>query len=100
MDAQAQALDSQRQGLTEDGWREIVVGRREDVQDRLYSMDAPEREFDKQTQKKLAKVSERHEKLEACYGMRIMRSTQRPAMIDQEYWGREKQDDGTRIRRA
>ena len=65
MEAQAKALDVQRQALAEEGWADVVVGRREDVQDRLYAMDTPEREFDEQTSKKLAKVAARHEKLEA-----------------------------------
>lgn len=42
----------------------------------------------------------RHERIESCFGMRVMRSTQRPALIGEEWWGREKQEDGTRIRRA
>ena len=65
MDAQANALEVQRQAMTEEGWSEVVVGRREDVQDRLYAMDTPEREFDEQTSRKLAKIAVRHEKLEA-----------------------------------
>src|SRR5207249_2371974 len=43
---------------------EVVVGRREDVQDRLYAMDAPPPEFDEQTKKKLAKIDARKKKLE------------------------------------
>jgi ParB/RepB/Spo0J family partition protein len=65
MEAQAKALDGQRQMLTEEGWSEIVIGRREDVQDRLYAMDTPEREFDEPTSRKLAKIETRREKLEA-----------------------------------
>jgi ParB family chromosome partitioning protein len=65
MDAQTSALDAQRQALTEEGWKEVVIGRREDVQDRLYSMDAPECEYDEQTSRKLAKIATRKEKLEA-----------------------------------
>lgn len=68
MEAQAAALDAQRQALSEDGWAEVVVGRREDVQDRLYAMDTPEREFDAETTRKLAKVAARREKLEAAVG--------------------------------
>ncbi len=66
MDAQAKALDVQRHALVEDGWKEVVVGRREDVQDRLYAMDTPEREFDEPTSRKLAKIAARREKLEAA----------------------------------
>ena len=55
MEAQAQMLSTQRESMTEEGWAEVVVGRREDVQDRLLAMETPEREFDEQTSKKLAK---------------------------------------------
>jgi ParB family transcriptional regulator, chromosome partitioning protein len=65
MEAQSQALDSQRTAMTEDGWSEVVVGRREDIQDWLYAMDTPERQFDKPTERKLTKIATRHEKLEA-----------------------------------
>jgi ParB family chromosome partitioning protein len=63
MEAQAQTVTTARQSLTEDGWAEVVMGRREDVQDRLYSMDTPEREFDKETSQALAKIVTRREKL-------------------------------------
>lgn len=66
MDAQAKALDAQRQALAEEGWKEVVIGRREDVQDRLLAMDTPEREFDEPTNRKLAKITARQEKLEAA----------------------------------
>lgn len=66
MEAQAQALTAQREAMTEEGWAEVVVGRREDVQDRLYAMDKPEREFDEPTTRKLAKIAARREKLEAA----------------------------------
>jgi len=64
MEAQAKALESQRQALIEEGWNEVVVGRREDVQDRLYSMDTPEGEYDEQTNRKRARIVARREKLE------------------------------------
>ncbi|HEY7118882.1 MAG TPA: ParB/RepB/Spo0J family partition protein [Tepidisphaeraceae bacterium] len=64
MDAQAKALDAQRQALVEDGWSEVVVGRREDVQDRLYAMDPPPQEFDEPTSRKLNKIAARRQKLE------------------------------------
>jgi hypothetical protein len=83
MEAQAKVLDLQRQAMT-DGWKEVVVGRREDVQDRLYSMDTPEREFDEQTSRKLANIAARREKLEAtaqkiddAYEARLKRLEQR-----------------------
>jgi ParB/RepB/Spo0J family partition protein len=64
MEAQAQSLAAERQALTEDGWAEVVVGRREDVQDRLYSMNEADREFDKETSRRLARIVARREKLE------------------------------------
>lgn len=42
----------------------------------------------------------RHEKINRCYGMEVMRSTQRPAMIGEKWWGMEKQDDDTLVKRA
>jgi len=66
MEAQANAVESQRQSLAEEGWSEVVIGRREDVYDRLLSMDTPEREFDEATERKLAKVASRRERLEAA----------------------------------
>jgi ParB family chromosome partitioning protein len=66
LDAQAKVLEVQRQAMSEEGWKEVVVGRREDVQDRLYAMDGAEREFDEQTSRKLAKIAARREKLEAA----------------------------------
>jgi ParB family chromosome partitioning protein len=64
MEAQVQALDLQRQAMTEDGWSEVVVDRREDMQDRLYAMESPEREFDEETSRKLVKIATRREKLD------------------------------------
>ncbi len=64
MEAQAKALELQHQALGEDGWKEVVIGRREEVQDRLYAMEKPEPEFDEATTKKLIKLSDRRQKLE------------------------------------
>ena len=64
MEAQVQALAQKRQALAEDGWAEVVAGRREDVQDQLYSMEEPEREFDQQTNRQLATLAARRQKLE------------------------------------
>jgi ParB family transcriptional regulator, chromosome partitioning protein len=63
MEAQANALASEQNAMTEDGWSEVVVGRREDVQDRLLSMDPLPKEFDSATSKKLAKVESDRRKL-------------------------------------
>ena len=65
MEAQTEALSAQRQALAEEGWAEVVVGRREEVQDRLYAMEKPEPEYDEQTTRKLAKIAARQEKLKA-----------------------------------
>ena len=64
MKAQADALLAEQKALTEDGWSEPVVGRREDVQDRLFSMDPLPKEFDATTAKKLAKIDANLQKLE------------------------------------
>ncbi|MDZ4697103.1 MAG: ParB/RepB/Spo0J family partition protein [Deltaproteobacteria bacterium] len=66
LDAQANALITEQKALTEDGWSEVVVGRRQDVQDRLYSMDAVSKEFDGATTKKLVKIESDRRKLEAA----------------------------------
>lgn len=42
----------------------------------------------------------RSEQPASQFGMRIARTTSRPAMIGQEYWGREKLENGERVRRA
>jgi len=64
MEAQTQALETQGQAMTEDGWSQVVIGRREDVQDRLYAMETAQREFGEQTGRKLAKLAARRQKLE------------------------------------
>jgi ParB family transcriptional regulator, chromosome partitioning protein len=68
MQAQADAITAQHQSLTEDGWKEVVIGKREDVQDRLLTMDMPEREFDPLTAKKLEKIAARKQELEQKAG--------------------------------
>jgi ParB family chromosome partitioning protein len=65
MEAQAQALLSQRQALTEDGWAEVVVGPQADVQDRLYAMTEAPQEYDEQTTAKLKKLADKRVKLES-----------------------------------
>jgi ribosomal protein L22 len=49
MEAPAAALNIQRHTLTEEGWSEVMVGPREEVQDRLYATDTCQREFDAKT---------------------------------------------------
>jgi hypothetical protein len=65
MEAQAEALLAQRQGLTEDGWAEVVVGPQADVQDRLWAMAEAPHEYDEATTAKLAKLAAKRRKLEA-----------------------------------
>jgi ParB family transcriptional regulator, chromosome partitioning protein len=64
LEAQSAALDTERQALIEEGWKEVVVGRREDVQDRLYAMAEAEPEYDKATTQKLENIAARKTKLE------------------------------------
>lgn len=42
----------------------------------------------------------RNEKLALQFGMKISRCMLRPILKGQEFWGRERQEDGTRVRRA
>jgi len=65
MEAQSQALAKEQEGLREEGWAEVIAGRREDVQDRLYAMQVPDQEFDEKTAQKLEKLNGRRQKLEA-----------------------------------
>lgn len=64
MEAQARYLDSLRHAMTEEGWLEVVLGSRDELQDRLYTMDEAERAFDDQTRRKLAKIAARKQKLQ------------------------------------
>jgi ParB family chromosome partitioning protein len=64
LEAQANALAAEQKAMTEDGWSEVIVGRREDVQDRLLSMDPLPKEFDAATSKQLAKIESGRRKLE------------------------------------
>ncbi len=65
MDAQSAALTVEKTVLEEEGWAEAVLGKRQEVQDRLYAMDTPSQEFDGATQRKLQKIATRREKLQA-----------------------------------
>ncbi len=65
MAAQAEALAAERTKLVEEGWKAAIVGRYEDIHDQTRSLDIPEREFDEPTRKKLEKLAERRQKLEA-----------------------------------
>lgn len=56
LETQGQAVVAEQKKLVDDGWSDVVIGRREDVQDRLMSMDAVEPAFDAETMKRLAKI--------------------------------------------
>src|SRR5207302_2959397 len=64
MKAQSEALLAEQKAMTEDGWKEVAVGARADVQDRLYSMDPLPKEFEPATATKLAKIDADQHKLE------------------------------------
>jgi len=64
MQAQADALNREREGLIEEGWSEVVIGPQADIQDRLWTMAEPEPVYDEQVTKKLAKLAQRRQKLE------------------------------------
>src|SRR5206468_629108 len=64
LDAQNQILLAEQKTLTEDGWSEVVIGKRGDIQDRLLSMDPLPREYDAETTKKLKKIDADAQKLE------------------------------------
>jgi ParB family chromosome partitioning protein len=65
MTAQIEALTIQRAQLLEEGWREVVVGRYEDIHDQPVAMIPAEREFDAPTIRKLEKIAARRQQLEA-----------------------------------
>ncbi len=65
MEAQADALLTERQKLIEDGWAEVVIGPQADVQDRLWAMAEAPQEYDDATTAKLQKLADKRGKLEA-----------------------------------
>lgn len=92
MEAQSQALETSRQGLADEGWKEVVVGRREDVQDRLYSMNTPERQFDKDTSRELAKIAKRKEKLEEMVEKTDQEDEERLTRLQERFEELERQE--------
>jgi len=64
MAAQTEALHAERHALSEDGWAESVVAEQHEVQDLLLAMTEAPREYEPEVADKLAKLQERHEKLE------------------------------------
>ena len=63
LEAQTKALQAQREAMVEEGWKEVIVERREEVQDKLFTMERPEQEFDAKTARRLAKIQTIREKL-------------------------------------
>jgi ParB family transcriptional regulator, chromosome partitioning protein len=64
MQAQATALAAERDKLTEDGWAEVVIGERAEVQGRLYSMAEPKPNLSKEERARLDKLDGRRRRLE------------------------------------
>ncbi|HEY4311619.1 MAG TPA: ParB/RepB/Spo0J family partition protein [Pirellulales bacterium] len=64
MEAQATALVQEREALTEDGWKEVIIGPKADVQDRLWSMTEAQVEYDEETIRKLVAIDKRWERVE------------------------------------
>jgi ParB/RepB/Spo0J family partition protein len=64
LEAQSAALARERETLTEQGWCEVVVDERGQVQDRLFAMKEAEVKLDKETRQKLKSIGRQWEKLE------------------------------------
>lgn len=64
MAAQADALVAEQEALLEDGWAEVVIAPREQVQDRLYAMTPAPVGFDEATQAQLEALSARRTEIE------------------------------------
>ncbi len=68
LQAQAAAVAKEREGLIEEGWKEVVMGPQAEVQDRLYSTAEAEPQVDQVTQRKLHELGKQWKKLEAKLG--------------------------------
>lgn len=62
--AQMEVLTKEKETLLEAGWREVVVGARSEVQDRVWPMAEAEVVLDEPTSRKLKEIEKRWEKLE------------------------------------
>ncbi|MDB5324504.1 MAG: ParB-like domain protein, partial [Phycisphaerales bacterium] len=80
--AQAEALAKEKALLLEDGWREVVVGKYEEINDLTRTMATPEREFDPDTGKKLAQLAARRQTWEAKFEELEEDDEQRAAAIE------------------
>lgn len=65
MEAQAGALARERERLLEDGWAEVVVAERSEIQSRLYSMEQPMSPLSREERSRLDRLESRLAKLEA-----------------------------------
>ncbi len=65
LDAQIAALRAEQENLKEAGWKEVVIGSQDEVQDRLYRMESPGVEYDDTTTRRLAIIDEQRTTLEA-----------------------------------
>lgn len=63
MEAQQAALTAQRDALTDDGWSEVMVAERSQVQDRLYRMEEPKPAYDAATVQRLQANERRRDEL-------------------------------------
>ena len=64
MEKQAEALVAERDALLDDGWAEVVIAPRDEVQDRLYAMSPAPVGFDEDTQARLEALSAERETLD------------------------------------
>jgi ParB/RepB/Spo0J family partition protein len=64
MEKQAEALVTERDALLDDGWAEVVIAPRDEVQDRLYAMMPAPVGFDEDTQARLEALSAEREALD------------------------------------
>lgn len=92
-----------------DLYKSVIVRTRSGPEDRREKVEGPfamerrgfkETGFITSTEIFLAHDPEKSEKLVGQFGMQIVRCSLRPGLKGVEYWGREKQPDGSRIRRA
>jgi ParB family chromosome partitioning protein len=63
--AQTEALEKEKSLLLEDGWREVVVGKYEEINGLTRTLTIPDREFDAAIEKKLSQLAERRQAWEA-----------------------------------
>lgn len=68
MEAQGKALEAERVNLLEEGWANVVVGRREELYGQVSAMSFAERVFDARTVRTLEKLHQRAEALEQQMG--------------------------------